>query len=173
MNRYLISCPCAHRIAVTASQAGGTVTCPECNASRPVPRLGQLVELEMLEADPVPNGRPAWNARRAWLLAGVVVAVVAAATAGWLRGRRSGVATFDDRALRTAVAAAAVDQVHATWLTFERQGIERPRAADEELRQRYARGLATLERIAWVVAAVGSIIAAGATVVLALGRRPG
>lgn len=166
MKRHLLPCSCSRRIEVAASQAGGTVICPGCGADLPVPRLRELSQLEVVSAaGPVPPGRR-WGAAHAWLLAGALVAASAAATACWLHGRRAAVAPFDERAIRAAVDAVAVEQVYEWWRNYERQGIARPALAEEERRARHATSLATLERIAWGVAAVGAVLSTAAAFVV-------
>lgn len=166
MTRYLLPCSCSRRIAVTAGQAGGTVRCPECGAELAVPRLGALGRLEPavagLERRPAGAG---WNAARACLLGGVVVAIGAAATASWLRGWRSVIAPLDEAAVRAVVAAAPPAVVHDSWLAFERYGITRPAVPEEERRLRQARALRGLETAAWLTAAAGAAAGVAGAVV--------
>jgi len=157
MTRYLLPCPCSRRIAVAAGQAGGSVQCPGCGAELAVPRLGELGRLQPDLTDAAPRTPDrGWNAARACLLGGVIVAVGAAAVATWLRGWRAGVAPLDDSAIRAAVAAAPVEQVHESWLEFERRGIARPPVPEEERRQRQAQALKGLESAAWLTAVAGA-----------------
>ena len=144
--------------------------CDGCGANLDVPRLGTLVRLEPAATEPIPRAA-AWTASKACLILGLVVLVVAAAAAGWLRGRRSAVAPLAEDAIRAAVSAADVAQVHASWLEYERQGIHRPPVAEEERRQRQAGGLAALERMAWFVAVLGGLTAAIAAVRVGLAPR--
>jgi hypothetical protein len=172
MTSYLLPCSCSRRIAVAAGQAGGSVRCPGCGAALAVPRLGELGRLERVAAGPEPGaaGR-GWNAARACLLGGVVVAVGAAATASWLRAWRSNLAPLDESAVRAAVAAAPVGQVHESWLVYERFGIARPPIAEEERRVRHAQALRGLETVAWLAAAAGATAGVGGAVVAARRRR--
>lgn len=173
MKRYLLPCRCSRTIVVTAAQAGGAVRCSACNADVVVPRLGALGSLEA-EVDE-PAGQPVrdWNAGRALLLAGVVVALVAVVTAGWLRSRRAAVAPLDEPLIREAVAAAPSDEVHASWLEFARQGIGRPPLREEQRQLRHAQSLAALEMAAWIAAAAGCMLAIAALIAGAADRRAG
>lgn len=172
MTRYLLPCSCSRRIAVAAGQAGGSIRCPGCGAELAVPRLGELGRLDPEDSGPPATaGRGGWNAGRACLLGGVIVAVVAAAVAAWLRGWRSDVAPLDESAIRAAVAAAPVGQVHDSWLAFERYRLARPAVAEEERRVRHARALQDLETIAWWVAAAGAAAGVGGAVVTRWLRR--
>ena len=171
MKRHLLPCPCSHRIEIAAAQAGGTVRCPDCGRELAVPRLGELSRLETVTSGATaPSGRD-WGGAQACLLVGLVVAIVAAATAGWLRGRRAGAARADDLAITESFVTAAVDRVHEKWLALERQGIARPPRADELRRVRQAESFASLERIAWVTAAAGVGLAAAAAPFVAARRR--
>lgn len=172
MKSYLLPCSCSRRIAVAATQAGGVVRCSDCGAMLQVPRLGELARLETASGEPAgasagAGGRE-WNAARAVMLAGVVTALLAATAAGWLRGRRAGVAPIDAAAIMSAVAAAPSDQVHESWLDFERNGIARPPVREEQRRLDQARLLHALEKAAWIVAAAGCLAAVAAA--LAAGR---
>lgn len=169
MTRYLLPCSCSRRIAVGASQAGGAVRCPACGAEVAVPRLGQLATLDRDHAEPAAVPRP-WDAARAWLLVGVVVACGAALAAVMLRGWRSAGAPLDEQAVRSAVAAAPIAAVHESWLEFEQLGIVRPPVPEEERRVRQARALAGVETIAWLVAAAGASTAAAAAIAVGRGR---
>lgn len=172
MTRYLLPCSCSRRIAVAAGQAGGSVCCPGCGAAVAVPRLGELGRLERDASGPEPaDAGRGWNAARACLLGGVVVAVGAAAAASWLRGWRSAVAPLDEAAVRAAVAAAPVEQVHESWLVYERYGIGRPAVAEEERRVRQAQAIRGLETVAWLTAAAGAAAGVGGAIAAALRRR--
>ncbi|MFM9024971.1 MAG: hypothetical protein ACKON7_06490 [Planctomycetaceae bacterium] len=172
MTRYLLPCSCSRRIAVAAGQAGGSVRCPGCGAAVAVPRLGELGRLERDASGPEPaDAGRGWNAARACLLGGVVVAVGAAAAAAWRRGWRSAVAPLDQAAVRAAVAAAPVEQVHESWLVYERYGIGRPAVAEEERRVRQAQAIRGLETVAWLTAAAGAAAGVGGAIAAALRRR--
>jgi hypothetical protein len=169
MTRYLLPCSCSRRIAVGASQAGGSVRCPACGGEVAVPRLGQLATLDRDHAEPDAVSRP-WDAARAWLLVGVVVACGAVLVSVMLRGWRSAVAPLDEQAVRSAVAAAPIAEVHEAWLEFERLGIVRPPVPEEERRVRQARALAGVEAVAWLVVAAGAGTAAAAAIAVRRGR---
>lgn len=173
MKRYLLPCSCSRRIAVTAAQAGGAVRCPGCGADVAVPRLGALGLLEAPVEEPAAAEARDWNAARALVLAGIIAATIAVAAAGWLRVRRSAVAPIDEPVIRTAVAAAPADQVHASWLEFKRQGIARPPGREEQRRQQHAQALAALEAVAWGAAVAGCLLAAAALIAERSPRRAG
>lgn len=164
MNSHLLPCSCSRRIAVSTAQAGGEVRCPDCGARLAVPRLREFARLE-----PVPQESAVavagWNAARAAVLAGILVACGAAAVAGWLHGCRRGVASIDEPAIRASVAAADAARVHGAWLEFEHQGIAKSLAVDDQRRLQRAQALAGLETVAWLVAAVGAAFAAGAAII--------
>ncbi len=170
MKRHLLSCTCSRRIEVAPAQAGGTVRCPECGLELAVPRLGDLARLEAVADAAAPPGGLGWGPAQACLLAGVVVAAGAAATAGWLHVRRLGVAPIDETAIVQSVATAPAERVYEAWLNYERRGIARPPQADELRCARQAESLATLAGIAWAVAAVGTAIAALAGLVIVARR---
>jgi hypothetical protein len=159
MNRYLLPCSCSRCIVVAAGQAGDTVRCPDCGAVHAVPRLGELGRLEAAGTEPVAESGRGWDALQACVLAGAVTALVGAALAGSLRGCRAGIAPLDEQAVRRAVSDAPADQVHDSWLLFERKGIVRPPVGEEERRIRQAEALGTLEMAAWVAAVAGCLAA--------------
>lgn len=170
MKRHLLPCTCSRRIEVTPAQAGGTVRCPGCGLELAVPRLGDLARLEAVSdaaASATPRG---WGPAQAGLLAGVVIAAGAATTAGWLHVRRTDVAPIDEAVIMQSVATAPAERVYEAWLNYERQGIARPPQAVEQRRTRQAESLATLERIAWAVSAVGTALAAVAALLIVARR---
>lgn len=165
MTRYLLPCPCSCRIAVGAGQAGGTVRCPDCGTMVSVPRLGDLARLDRAGTEPVDAPARGWTAAQAGLRAGIIVACGAAALAAGLRTVRGGVAPIDEQGIRAAVAAAAADQVHASWQRLARQRLERPSEPEEDRRIRQAKALGALESVAWTMAAAGALVAVGAALV--------
>ena len=166
MKRHLLPCPCSRRIEVAPAQAGGTVRCPDCGRELAVPRLGDLAGLEAVADRTASAPQAAWGPAQACLLAGLVVAAVAAAAGGWLGLRRLGVAPVDEAAIVHSVATAPAERVFEAWLNYQRQGIARPPQADELRRFRQAESLAALARVAWAVAAAGVGLAALAALVI-------
>ena len=146
--------------------------CPECHATVPVPRLGELGRLERDESAARNPAAGGWRTAHACVLAGAVVAAAAAGTALWLRSSRVGLATVEEQAFRAAVESATADQIHGSWLDLEAHGIDRPPLAAERRRQLHADALGGLEIVAWVAAAAGAAAAAAAFIVAA-GGRPG
>lgn len=161
MQRYLLPCSCSHRIPVAAAQAGGKVRCPDCGAERDVPRLGELSRLEVAAVES-PSAGAGWGAAQACLMAGIVAVAVGLSAAVWLRALRSAAVPLDERAIRESAAVAPADEIHRSWLVFERQGIVRPPFAEEQRMLRQARMLSPLETGAWIVAGIGGAVAAAA-----------
>ena len=170
MKRYLLPCSCSRRIVVAAGQAGGAVRCPDCGSERDVPRLGELGRLDPFVAEPAAAAGRAWGAAQAWVLAGVVTALLGASIAALLSGGRVRVAPLDERAIRESAAAAGADQVYQSWLVFARQGVARPPWGEEDRRLRHAAALGALETVAWIVAGMGCVVAVAA--IAALVARP-
>ena len=76
MNDIKFNCPqCGQHLAVDATGAGLTVTCPKCGTSILVPQLARLA------ASPAPPRRAKWWL---WSLAGVIIAVIVLAGVGLL-----------------------------------------------------------------------------------------
>ena len=125
------------------------------------------------EARETPAAVRRWSTAEAWWLAGIAVTLMALATAGWLRGRRFGVAPLDEQLLRDTVVAAPIEQVHAAWLVFERQGIAQETLPEEQRRRQQATALGGLEIVAWCAAAAGAAVAAAATIPAWRARRTG
>lgn len=167
MTRYLLPCSCSRRIPVAAGQAGGAVRCPACGAECVVPRLGELARYETAVQEPGPART--WSGAQACILAGLVTAVGGAAIAGWLHARRTDVGPFHEQAFRDAVASAPADEVHESWLMFQRQGIARPPVTEELRRLARAQALRALETAGWIAAAAGG---ATALIGIAAGRSP-
>ena len=87
---YLLPCgSCAHKIEVELKQAGGSVTCPACQAEMIAPTMGGIKKLELSEASGIMVDPKAGSANgrhyglKQWLFAGGLVIVVLAASSGF------------------------------------------------------------------------------------------
>jgi hypothetical protein len=85
--QFLVPCSCGQKLIVGANQAGELIHC-RCGKTIEVPTLRELNRLERVvdrRAAPPPA---TWNKRKGLILLGVVIAVGALATAGFLELRR-------------------------------------------------------------------------------------
>ncbi len=164
MATFLLPCHCSTEVAVTPGQAGGSVACPQCGRSIPVPKLRDLGRLR--REDLVDNHAGAtWRPAHAVFLLGALLAAASLAGAMWLGRTPAGV--VDDAALRSAVLSADDLTVYKAWTEgLSSAGVRRP-PADEELalvrRARFADGM---RGVLHAVAAGGALAAAGAGLVL-------
>jgi hypothetical protein len=174
MKRYVLPCICSARVPVTAGQAGDQVRCPRCGTDLPVPRLGELARLAEIAvgdgdgAPPRHAVRP-WTAGHACLLAGIVIAVLAAAAATIVQSTRT--AAIDEAMIRRAVRAEEIVAIHQAWESFARQGVERPLIPAEAQLLRRAAGAVAVGRLLWAIAASGTLLAISGGYAVARGCR--
>lgn len=170
MKRYVLPCVCSARVPVTTGQAGDRVRCPQCGADLPVPRLGEFPRLAVAadgDTDATRSAVRPWTAGHACLFAGVVVAAVAAAAAMILQSPRA--AVIDEAAIRGAVRAGGIVDIHRAGQDLARQGVARPIMPEEAQLLRRAAGATTLSRLLWAAAAGGTLFAVAGGV--AVSRR--
>ena len=73
--KYWLPCECGERLTITTAEAGEVVTCPSCAAQIDVPSLSLVKQLEPVERPTRRRSRSRWSARKAWMAAGLVIAV--------------------------------------------------------------------------------------------------
>lgn len=73
--RYLLSCPCGHKIPVSRSQAGSQLPCPICGQTLEVPTIRGLANLP-LEQQPPAEGTVGKRTAPRWSIARRVAAAV-------------------------------------------------------------------------------------------------
>ena len=166
---YLLACGCAATVTVGPGQAGGVVSCPKCQATLSVPRLGELTRLP---AAPVTTGvsNGPWTAAHGCILGGSLVALLAAAAAAYL-----GVAPrppVEAAMIRAGVAAASTSDIYKAWQALAKSGVSRPSMADEERIMRVASSARAVATVLWGVAALGAAVAIAGGVVAARAREP-
>lgn len=152
---------------VGPGQAGGTVTCPRCNVTLSVPRLG---ELSRLPAAPLASGVAAgsWTAAHGCILGGGLAALLAGAAALYL-----GMAPrppIEAAMIRDGVAAASNVDIYKAWKALARSGVSRPTMPDEERIVQLARSAQSAAMVLWGVAALGAAVAIGGGVAVTRGR---
>ncbi|WP_146445311.1 hypothetical protein [Botrimarina colliarenosi] len=104
--RYLLPCSCGQSIPVSASQAGGRVTC-ECGAEREAPRLRELRQLPTDQ--PEAKATAGWGFRQGVLSAGLVIAGLLAGVAGWFAAIEPAAPEPFDAAARQAAVEQGLD----------------------------------------------------------------
>ena len=132
-----------------------------------MPRLGALRHLQPAVHERTAAGR--WTVSHACGLAGLALAAIAGLAAIWLRSS-NGLA-FDESAIRTAIAATPIAEVHRAWPLFDRGGIARPPSPEEQKRLRMARSTAAIERTLWLAALAGVTLAVGGGLLIAAAGR--
>jgi hypothetical protein len=165
---YLLTCGCSATVNVGPGQAGGTVSCPNCNATLSVPRLG---ELSRLPPAPIAPGVAAgsWTTAHGCILGGSLVALLAGAAALYL-----GMAPrppVEAAMIRAGVAAASNADIYKAWNILARSGVSRPTMPDEERIMQVARSAQAAATVLWGVAALGAAAAIGGGVAVARGGR--
>jgi hypothetical protein len=83
---YLLPCDCGRNIAISPRQAGETVRC-DCGQTRIAPNLGEIRRLrpaEKSQAPTVSRAGSSWGAPERLLLLGIVLVVIAVASASVL-----------------------------------------------------------------------------------------
>ena len=165
---YLLTCGCSATVNVGPGQAGGTVSCPNCNATLSVPRLG---ELSRLPPAPIAPGVAAgsWTTAHGCILGGSLVALLAGAAALYL-----GMAPrppVDAAMIRAGAAAASNADIYKAWNILARSGVSRPTMPDEERIMQVARSAQAAATVLWGVAALGAAAAIGGGVAVARGGR--
>lgn len=94
---------------MAVSQAGGTVSCSECGASLPVPRLRDLRDLPVEACSQSTGG--GWGFRQGVLTAGLLLAAALAAGAGWFTATEPEAPPEFDAASRDAVVEADLEKM--------------------------------------------------------------
>ncbi|QDT70441.1 hypothetical protein MalM25_33890 [Planctomycetes bacterium MalM25] len=116
--RYLLPCPCGKPAPVSASQAGGVVTCPACGETLETPRLRDLVQLPTEEAQTPPKS--GWSPRQGVLTAGLLLAAALAGGGGWFAANEPQPPAPFDPSARSALVEKGLEQMSATdlWKTY-------------------------------------------------------
>lgn len=115
---YLLPCPeCGTDQQVTTRNAGGSISCKNCDANIDVPKLGDLRNLDIAETGTKSAQSLAWDARKGRTFAvGMIIFVVCIATSiGLLLYSRS-IDTTDEFAKRVDVMHEAIDKMSPTDL---------------------------------------------------------
>jgi hypothetical protein len=169
MTTYLLPCECTADVAVTAGQAGGRVTCPQCGREVIVPKLGDLARVRRKEV--AEHARTvAWRPAQAVAFLGAIVAAGSLAGALWFAPGTAGV--IDEQALRAAVLTVDESTAYRVWSeVLARANVRRP-PSEEELallrRMRFADGV---RGVLALVAAGGALAALAAGVRLMMDTK--
>jgi hypothetical protein len=170
---FVLQCPCAGRVTVTAGQAGGQASCPDCGRAIDVPRLRDLAAYAVAPAAVV--GPPRWGLGRGLLVAGSALGVAAAILAlslvpvgGLFFPQPPTVAQ-----IRAAVATAPLAQVYEGWQSMARSGVGRPPSQEELRLQQFAANAVTVGRLLWGVSGIGLVMALVGAALAATGRSAG
>lgn len=161
---YLVPCACSARTPVTAGQAGGRIVCQGCGRALDVPRLRDLTPFaaQSDRAEVLDRTAPG----RGMLVAGTVIAVVAAALA--LSLVRVGGSFFPQpprpEVIRAAIAAAPLPDIQLAWQSLAVTGLHRPPTAEELRLEQFAAHASGVTVFLWGVAAVGAVLAAAGLV---------
>lgn len=168
--RYRIECGCGAALIVGPGNAGGRVVCDRCGNAVAVPRLRDLEACVVAEP-----ARPArrWRPAHGWLLAGSVVALVAALAA--LAAPRllgAGPARLPDEAtIRAAIESVDAATIYQAWQAMRGSGVDRG-TLPEELRVQQAAGAAgRIAAVFWTIAAAGAVAALAGGLGCLLGPR--
>lgn len=170
MTAFLLPCECSTDVVVTAGQAGGTVTCPQCGRTLAVPKLRDLGQLRQDVHGETLSGT-AWRPAHAIALLGALVAAASWVGGLWL-GSGSAVA-IDEARLRATVLSVDDVAIYKVWSDgLSRAGVRRPPADEEQVllrRARFADGIRTMLHIV----AAGAALASGAAAMTLFGpTRP-
>lgn len=97
MSAYFLTCSCGKKVAVDAGQAGGRATCT-CGQQLDVPTLRNLRHLPRAEPEAGksrPTAGAAWNMKKGFVAAGLIIAGLLTAYALWNRFTEPAVPKFD------------------------------------------------------------------------------
>lgn len=155
---FRVPCRCSAVVTVGLGQAGSQTTCPACNATVDIPRLRELAAFEVSEQGPAARS---WRASDAWMLVGVIVAIVATVAAGFFSSADGGASQRlpDERVIRAAVESADAATLHQAWLAVKRSGVNRGAVQEEVLVKQRVESYGRLALLLWCVAAVGLLAA--------------
>ena len=168
MKTFLLPCGCGSTIAVASGQAGGEARCDQCGATVPVPRLGDLARFAAPTAGPGGPQRR-WTIGHACVLAGAVVAVMAAVGAFSISSPSA--TAVDVEGVRQAVSKASDGEVYRVWKQLARSGVARPPLHQERRLEQIARVAGAMSR--WLVglAVIGVAVAVAGGIAIML-RSP-
>ena len=155
--RYRIPCGCGAQVLVGPGNAGGQVVCERCGGTLEVPRLRDLEAFVV--AEPASQARR-WRAPHGWLLAGGVVAALAAGAALLVPRFLAGPPRLPDEAMiRAAIESVDAATIYQAWQAMRGSGVDRG-TLPEELRLQQAAGAAgRIAAVLWTVAAAGTVAA--------------
>ena len=158
---------------MTAGQAGGQASCPECGRAIDVPRLRDLAAYAVEAA--AASGSPRSGLGRGLIVAGSALGVAAAVLAlvlvplgGLFFPQPPTMAE-----IRAAVAAAPLPQVYEGWQVMTRSGVGRAPSPEEHRLQQFAGKAATVGRLLWGVSGIGLVMALAGAALTASGRSAG
>lgn len=116
--RYLLPCPCGKTAPVSASQAGGVVTCPACGETLETPRLRDLVRLPTEEAEA--PAASSWSPRQGVLTAGLLLAAALAGGGWWFAANEPQPPEPFDASIRSALVEKGLEEMSPTdlWKSY-------------------------------------------------------
>jgi len=138
MSQYLLTCRCGKNVPVEVGQAGGQVIC-SCGERLDVPTLRKLRHLPVADATVSAPPSSTWGARQGIMTVGIILAVVLAGIALWLRVSEPTVPVFDPAARGQSVDAALETmtpvQAWDLWINIYRPMSEKGFARIEDPRK--------------------------------------
>lgn len=163
MQLYRLRCDCGADTRVSKGQAGGQVSCGNCDATMQVPNFRELGQLPRVEADTAPTaGSRRLTLRQGLIAGGAVTALLCWGLAAWISSVTQ--LEFNIGRVREEISRAPFMKVYAAWKELSVADVERDETVGEYRAKNLGRvGKSSATTLA-VLGGVGVLIAVGGAV---------